>query len=115
MRFQNYVNEAKMGKLPGKVKRIAHGGEPFSLEWILVNPDNDDERGNLLFVDNLAHKELMDMKRKGVLDFYDSDFTVNISASLGGQKDYMAEVKLKSYDDKKLRAALRKYKFKVLR
>ena len=32
MKFKQYINETKIGKLPGKVTRIAHGGDPFELE-----------------------------------------------------------------------------------
>lgn len=115
MKFKKYLNEAKMGKLPGKIERIVHGGDPFELEWILVNPDSGDERTNYSFIENLAYKELTAMKRKKVLDFYENQFNVFISNSISGATDYIAQVKLISYDDKKLRTELRKLKFKVLR
>lgn len=115
MRFEKYLNETKMGKLPGKVTRIAHGGDPFELEWNLINSNSDDQRSNYKFIENLAYGELMAMKRKKIIDFYEDQFNVSMSTSINGETDYQVEVKLKSYDDKKLRAELRKLKFKVLR
>lgn len=115
MRLKRYINEAKMGKLPGRLNRIFWGSDPEMLTWELVNPDGGDDKTNYKYIENLAWKELMDMKRKKVLDFYDNDFNVSIIDNMRDEKTYQAEVILKNYDPDKLNKELRRLKFKSKR
>jgi hypothetical protein len=119
MKFKQYINESKMGKLPSRVERTAYMRDyPEMLEWKLIDPDTADARVNHNMIDSIAWKELSKMKNKGMVNFYDSDFNVGSTHGLGpnkGQISYEATVKLQSYDPKKLMAELRKLKFKVIK
>ena len=101
-----------MGKLPGKLKRTFWDGFPESMVWELINPDGSTE-ANYKFLESLAYKEAVTLKRKKIINFHEDDFNVSILNSIGGQQDFQAEVKLRSYDPNKLFKELRKLKFKV--
>lgn len=111
------MNESKMGKLPSRVIRTAYMKDyPEMLKWELIDPDTPDLKVNYKAIEGIAWKELMKMKNKGLLDFYDSDFNVSHVQGLGpnkGQLSFEADVRLIKYDAKKLPSELRKLKFKV--
>lgn len=113
--FDKYLGEAKIGKLPGKVNRTVWGGTPFTMSWELINPDSGDDRSNYKYIEDLAYRELIGMKRKKILDFYEHDFNVSIIDNMRGEKSYQAEVTLVNYDHDKLMKELRRLKFKVKR
>lgn len=113
--IEKYLGEAKMGKSPGKVKRTVLAGTPFTLIWELINPDVSDEKTNYKYIEDLAYGELMSMKRKKILDFHESDFSVSVLDNMRGEKGYVAEVKLRTYDNDKLMKELRRLKFKTIR
>lgn len=110
MKFTRYLNESKMGKLSQTIKRTAYLKEyPELLKWELLNPDTDYERTNYKAIEAISWKELMDMKNKKILDFYEDNYSLYDL----GNRGYEATVTLKNYDPKKLSSALRKLKFKV--
>ena len=116
MKFKKYINEAKMGKLPGKIERIASMTYPAMLKWRLSNPDVNDDRVNITTIENLAWKELTQMRNKKILDF--DDFRFNVwgpitNPTKSDEYEFEADVILASYDEKKLKAELRKLKFKT--
>jgi len=114
--IEKYLSESKMGKLPEKVERIAYLKDyPGMLEWKLFNPSSSDNTTNYKKIEGIAWKELNNMKQKKLLDFYDSDFNVNMFANVSGDNiHYEATVRLIQFRDKELQKALRQFKFKVI-
>lgn len=117
MKFRKYINESKMGKLPQRIERTAYLKDyPAMLEWSLVDPETDDQRVNYKIIGDIAWKELVKMRNKGILDFYESDFDVTSTHGLGpnkGKISYEANVRLIKYDENKLKQELRKLKFRI--
>lgn len=115
MRFKEYINESKMGKLPQRIERTAYLKDyPAMLEWSLVDPDTLDQRANYKFIESIASKELVKLRNKGLIDFYSSDINIGSTHGGNGQVSFEETVTLKKYDEKKLIPELRKLKFKVI-
>jgi len=109
MKLRDYMKESKMGKFPEKIARFAFMKlSPAKLVWKLESPATDDKKRNFKLIEKTAYKELTDMKKKGILDFYDDKFDV---WKIG--EEYEANVSLLNYDEKKLRNELKKLKFKI--
>jgi len=109
MKLERYLKESKMGKLPEKIERVAYlNDDPAELHWKIKNAEKDDRKYHKI-IEDISYKELSIMKRKKILDFHEDDFD-----TWGTGGDYSAVVRLRSYDDKKLKSELRKLKFKVI-
>ena len=88
--------------------------DPYKLEWRLINSNRKDRGVNIKHIEDVAYKELIGLKRKGVLDFYESDFNA-WSVINKGYFEYTADVKLKSYNPEKLTSELKKLKFYIVK
>lgn len=86
-----------------------------TLEWKMVNPQGRDSGVNYKLMADLAWGELQKLKRKGVLDFYESDFNVTSSLKPGDElpHEYNADIRLIKFDPEKLPKELKRFKFKI--
>ena len=112
MRFKNYLQEGKLGKLPSRIEKKAYMKDfPAMLQWTLINPD---ERETYKTIEAMAWKELTTMKNKKLLDFYEDDFDVTKTLGIAKEIEYEATVKLQRYH-KNLHMWLKKLGFKVFK
>jgi len=111
MKLKQYLNEASFGKKMSIEREAYMKNYPEMLKWTLY-PYTDDDETNYKTIENIAWKEAMLMKKKNILDFHDNDFDVFIIQG-HGDRTYEANVKLRSYDLKKLKTELKKYKFRI--
>jgi len=111
MKFDKYINEAKIGKLPQKIQRTAYMKDyPELLKWELINPNLDNERANYNAIEGVAWKEAITLRKKGIIGFNNNDF--DIFSVHGPTINYEANLKLREYDDRLIKE-LKKMKFKI--
>ena len=109
------TNEAKMGSFPETIERTAYLKDyPEMLVWKLLHPSTADKKRNYNMIDGIAWKELMKLKNKGIVKFYDSAYSVSSIMKLGGEPEsYQAEITLLEYDPKPLMQELKRMGFKI--
>jgi uncharacterized protein (UPF0212 family) len=92
-----------------KITRTFYKNEEY-LEWKLETNEGED-KAKFEYIQNIAWKELHELKEKGLLDFYEGEFEVY---NVGNGKAWQVEVKLKNYKEDELKKEIKREGFKIV-